>query len=204
VSIFDLFFLALVAALAIVLLGAVVLILQGKVGQAGRLLVCTALCFAAYMAVVVIVSALLPRRTLSPGQDECFDDWCIAVNGVTRIPKDTAAEYRVDFRISSRALRVEQRERNLAVYLTDDRGKRFDPQNDSAETPFSVLLHAGDSVATARTFLVPPAARELGLVITHEGGFPIGWFIIGYNTWFRKPPVIPLASIPVATRSAPF
>ncbi len=203
-SVFDLIFLALLAALALALVGAAVLTVRGKFRPAGRLFVRAALCFAAYMAVVVIVSALLPRETVTPGRDECFDDWCIAVNGVARIPKNRAAEYRVEFRLSSRARRVEQRELNLAVYLTDDRGTRFDPQNDPAETPFSVLLQPGDSVPAARTFLVPAAARELGLVITHQGGFPIGWFIIGYNTWFRKPPVIPLASIPAATGSAPF
>jgi hypothetical protein len=32
----------------------------------------------------------------------------------------------------------------------------------------------------------------VGAVIAHEGGFPIGWFIIGYDTWFRKPPLAPL------------
>jgi hypothetical protein len=25
----------------------------------------------------------------------------------------------------------------------------------------------------------------LGLEVAHEGGFPIGWFIIGYDTRFR-------------------
>jgi hypothetical protein len=29
-------------------------------------------------------------------------------------------------------------------------------------------------------------------VIAHEGGFPIGWLIIGYDTWFRKAPLVKL------------
>jgi len=36
---------------------------------------------------------------------------------------------------------------------------------------------------------VPAKAAEVGVVITHEGAFPIGWFIADYDTWFRKPPV---------------
>jgi hypothetical protein len=36
--------------------------------------------------------------------------------------------------------------------------------------------------------VVPVEAFDVGIVISHEGGFPIGWFIVGYNTWFRKPP----------------
>jgi hypothetical protein len=44
-------------------------------------------------------------------------------------------------------------------------------------------------------FLVPAEAALLAVVIVviaHEGGFPIGWFIIGYDTWFRKPPIVRL------------
>jgi hypothetical protein len=39
-----------------------------------------------------------------------------------------------------------------------------------------------------RSFLVPSDAGEVGAVVTHEGGFPIRWLIIGYDTWFQKPP----------------
>ena len=44
----------------------------------------------------------------------------------------------------------------------------------------------------SRSFLVPAEAKDVGLVVAHEGGFPIGWFIIGYGTWFRKPAVVQL------------
>jgi hypothetical protein len=27
-------------------------------------------------------------------------------------------------------------------------------------------------------------------VYTHEGGFPIGWFIISEGGWFQKPPIV--------------
>jgi len=30
------------------------------------------------------------------------------------------------------------------------------------------------------------------VVFAHEGGFPIAWFIIGYDTWFRKPTLVQL------------
>ena len=43
-----------------------------------------------------------------------------------------------------------------------------------------------------RTFLIPSGVRILGVVITHHGGFPIGWFVIGYDTWLRKPTIVPL------------
>lgn len=44
----------------------------------------------------------------------------------------------------------------------------------------------------SRSFLVPAEAQGVGLVVAHEGGFPIGWFIIGYDAWFRTPAVVQL------------
>jgi len=38
-----------------------------------------------------------------------------------------------------------------------------------------------------RSFLLPAGAGDVGIVIAHQGGFPIGWFVVGYDTWFRKP-----------------
>jgi hypothetical protein len=133
----------------------------------------------------------LPRRVLQPDADECFDDWCIGVAEVKQHPDGAGIAYDVALRLGSRARRVSQRENNLAVYLTDDRSSRYDPVGDVSAEPFNVLLGPGESVIVHRRFSVP-ATRGLGLVAAHEGGFPIGWFIIGYDTWFRKPTVIRL------------
>jgi hypothetical protein len=54
-------------------------------------------------------------------------------------------------------------------------------------------LQPGESVVLTRHFLLPSDDSGVSAVVTHEGGFPIGWFIIGYDTWFRKPPLIRLA-----------
>jgi hypothetical protein len=37
-------------------------------------------------------------------------------------------------------------------------------------------------------------APNLGLVYTHEGGFPIGWLIITEGGWFQKPPIVRLTT----------
>jgi len=78
------------------------------------------------------------------------------------------------------------------VYLTDHRSRRYDPIPDTSDVPLNVLLGPQESVAATRVFNVPADAREIGLVLAHEGGFPIGWFIIGYETWFRKPTIVRL------------
>ena len=191
-SLFDLLFLALFLAAAISLLAAIWLALRRRFGQAGRVLLRLLLCAGVYMAVVVVVSLVSPRRVLKQDATQCFDDWCIGVAGFTRLPETGGANFRVGLRLSSRARRVSQRENNVVVYLTDQQGRRYDPQAIDSAAPIDVLLHPQESVVTSRDFLVPAGTRDLGLVVAHEGGFPIGWFIIGYDTWFRKPAIVQL------------
>lgn len=147
-------------------------------------------CAGAYLAVIAIASIFWPRTVLHVGGPQCFDDWCIAVENVSRQPAGGGASYEVTLRLSSRARRISQRENGVAVYLTDNRGQRYDPVPRPSDVPLNVRLGPQESVPATRVFAVPSDAHEPGLVITHEGGFPIGWFIIGYETWFRKPAIV--------------
>lgn len=190
-NLFDLLFLALALTAAICLISAAGLALFGRFRRAGRLLVFLFCGLAGYMAVVIVVSALNPRRVMKPDETQCFDDWCIGIAKFRAVPKDNGSIYEVDLLLSSRAKRVSQRENNLRVYMTDSRETKYDPI-DTAPAPFNVLLGPQESATVHRTFQLPADAKDVGLVITHEGGFPIGWFIIGYDTWFRKPALIDL------------
>ncbi len=191
-SLFDLLFLGLLLAGVISLFAAVWLALRKRFGPAGRILRRLLLFAGAYMAVVVLVSLVAPRRYLKANATQCFDDWCVGVTEFRRVPEGGVVAYRVDLRLSSRARRVSQRENNVVVYLTDQQGRRYDPVAGTSATPINVRLQPRESLVTSRSFRVPAEAKVLGLVITHEGGFPIGWFIIGYDTWFRKPAVVRL------------
>ncbi len=193
-NVFDLLFLALLLATVATLLASGWLAVRGKFGRAWKLLSRLLVCAGAYMAVVVAVSLLSPRRVLGTEAPQCFDDWCIAVAGYHREPATSGAVWSVALRLYSRARRVSQRENNLSVYLTDAENRRYAPVADRTAVPFSVLLRPGESVIANRSFLLPADARDVGLIITHEGGFPIGWFIIGYDTWFHKPALVPLRS----------
>jgi hypothetical protein len=190
VSLLDLLFIALFLTAVFSLLAAGWFVLRRQFDRARRILLRLLLGAVAYMAIVIAVSLVLPRRVISVGEPLCFDDWCVAVRRVQHAPEAGRIAYHVDLRISSRARRVLQRERNLAVYLTDDRGDRYDAVPVHSDIPYSVLLRPQESVDVSRAFVVPAEASGVGVVIAHEGGFPIGWFIIGYDTWFRKPPVV--------------
>jgi hypothetical protein len=122
------------------------------------------------------------------GEPLCSDDWCLTVVHADRTPD----AYRVAFRVSSRALRVTQREYGVHVYLTDVEGRRYEPQAGPSDAPFDVQVGPGEAVETGRRFVLPPEVKPVGVIIRKDGGFPIGWFIIGYETWFRKPTIVRL------------
>lgn len=187
-TIFDLVFLALAFVSVVTLLAAAALALGGNRKGAGTILKTWGVCFAAYMGVVVVTSALLPRRVVPVGEAMCSDDWCLSVLRVAR----EGATYRADFRISSRALRVTQREYGVRVYLSDAEGRHFDVRPAADAVPFDVPIGPGQEIETTRTFEVPSGVLPVGVVIRRGSGFPIGWFIIGYDTWFRKPTMVRL------------
>ena len=190
-TIFEPLFLLFVLAAAIVLISAVVAAVRGRRANARRRLTLLGIASAIYMLVVLTVSVATPRRSYRVGDTRCFDDWCIAVTRATRATPTTMV---VGLRLSSRAKRVPQRELGTVVYLSDSAGRRYDPAVDSRAIPLDVLLQPGQAVETQRTFAVPSDARGLSLVYTHEGGFPIGFFIIGENEWAHGPPLVHLDS----------
>ncbi len=191
-SIFDLLFLAIFFASVVTLLAAAILAIRGRGARALSILRAYGICAGIYLGVVVLTSLFWPRRVLNVGHPRCFDDWCITVENVSRTPAEGNVCYVLTLRLSSRARRVSQRENGIVVYLSDDRGRRYDSASDKSAVPFNVLLQPQESVTTARVFEVPTNARELGLVIMHKGGFPIGRFIIGSETWFHKPTIVRL------------
>ncbi len=191
-SVFDLLFLVLFLASAGLWITAAGMALNGAGERALRILRAWAMGCGAYMAVVASSSLVGPRRVLRAGDPLCSDDWCLTVESATRTVVGGRAEYRVHLRISSRALRVAQREKDAAVYLEDGQGRRYAPLPDPTAVPLDVRLEPGESVAAARVFRLPGNARGAGLVLRHEGGFPIGWFIVGYETWFRAPTLLRL------------
>ncbi len=96
-------------------------------------------------------------------------------------------------KLFNRGRGVSQRENNLVAYMTDNLGRRYDPIPDNTYVAFNILLRPNESAVVSRSFLIPESVKGVGVVITHEGGFPIGWFIINYDSWFRKPPLVPLS-----------
>ena len=188
---FDLLFIFLFLSSVVLLVVMAGLAMSGRRSRAVKLLQWWASGVGIYFAVVLIVSLLMPRQIVAMGEELRFDDWCIAPESVARTTGGDASSYTAHLRLISRARRITQREHGVAVYLNDARGTRFDPLPDPSDIPISVALGPGDSVDISRTFALPAGDAPTGLVIAHEGGFQMGWLMIGQGP-FRKPPIVPL------------
>ena len=191
-NIFEPLFVLLVLATGVTLGTAAALAVRGKFARAGRILRRVGIGAALYFSVVIAVSILSHRRVYHVGDTQCFDDWCITVIDATRTETPSRRLYQISLRLSSTARRVPMGEKGTVVYLTDAQRRRYDPLPDPAAVPLDTILQPGESVIARRQFEVPPSAQDLGLIYTHQGGFPIGWFIITEGGWFQEPPIVRL------------
>jgi hypothetical protein len=179
-TIFDLVFIALVLVTVVMLIGASVAAVRGRRTRARVTLRRLGIILAAYSGALLLASALTPQRVLGIGDDQCSDDWCIAVQAVHIDTTTAGIRYSVTFRLANRARRVAQRERFVVVYARDARMRQHMPVVDPGAVPFDTLLQPGEAILADRRFLVAAQAPVVGLVIAREGGgrFP-GCCIIG-------------------------
>jgi len=192
-NLFDLVFILLFLVTVAALLRAGYLAVRGRSSRVRRLLRNWCVGAAAYFAMVIAVSLLAPRRVIELNTPQCWDDLCVAVEKVEKLeppPGSSRTAYEVTVRMSSRARQRAQREKNVVMYLTDERDGRYEPTPRESDVPFDTLLQPQQAIAVTRRFEVSAETQLRGVVVTHEGGFPIGWFIVGYDSWFRKPAMV--------------
>jgi len=187
VTVFEL----LVIAIALCAAGAVgaslYFLSRGNRRRAGRVGAGLAVSLAIYLGIVAAVALTTKQRVVPMGEDQCFDDLCVAV--VKSEGKEN--RYEVTLRISSRARRRVMRAPDLAVYLIDGAGREYRDSEAGPGRPLTDFLRPGESFETVRIFTVLRGVSDLSLVVSH-GGWP-GWFIIGENnSLLHKPTVVPL------------
>lgn len=185
-TVFDLLFIGLLLTGISTLIVAAVSALRGRRGHALAILCRLAVCAVAYVGIVYVGTALSRQVLLRVGDPECSDDWCIAVEGVKRTPKNTVAVYDVTLRIFSRARRVAQRELLAKdVYLVDAHWRRYDPVFTGREVPLNALLQPGASLTTSRRFELPAHIHGIGLMVDRRTILPF-CVIIGECGAFHK------------------
>lgn len=189
-DLFDLLFIVLFLAAVGVLVSCAITAATGDRRRALRRMLRLAAGVAIYMTVVVMSSLAAPQRVLGAGENDCSDDWCLAVMSASRSSGSAMDTVTVVFRASSRARRAPQRERFVAVYVNAPDGRRYDAVEGAGERQFDVELQPGETSLITRLFLVDKRASGLSVVLTREGQF---WFpgccVIGEGI-FHKPPVV--------------
>jgi hypothetical protein len=189
-NIFEPLFILLVLTALGALVTAAVLAARGRRDRSGRILRRLGIGVGVYVAILVLSALGTQPRVYHVGEAQCFDDWCLTVVDARPVRHADSVAWTVTLRLSSRARRITQRENDAAVYLTDARHRRFDPVHDDAAVPLDAPLGPGESVGAIRRFELPADASDVGLAFTHNGGFPIGAFIITENAWFHGPAIV--------------
>jgi hypothetical protein len=177
-SLFDLLFIAAFLATVVMIVLAVIAVLRRRLARAIAISTRLGIFAAVYIGIVIFVSLLSPRRVLHIGDDQCWDDWCLAVTNVRSQASGDGQSYDITLRISSRARGRAQRAIDAEVYLMDDRGRCYNAMPDPAAVPLDSLLQPQEAITVMRVFDLPADARDPVLVASHGGWFP-GLFIIG-------------------------
>src|ERR1700680_4416662 len=101
VTVFDLLFIAVVFASLATLITAAIAATRGRRDHALAILRKFGICAIAYLAIVVVVALFAPQRVLNIGEPWCFDDWCLSVENVSRMPAPPLVSYDISLRIFS-------------------------------------------------------------------------------------------------------
>jgi hypothetical protein len=152
-----------------------------------RILRRVGICCAVYILIVMVVSRFFsPHQEYRVGDQQCFDEWCITVVNSKRTLLDSKMIYDLQLLLTSHSRGRPQGEKGTVVYLTDSRGRRYNPI--ASSVPFDTKIQAGQSVTALRRFELPLDAKNVGMIYEHIGA---AWSpIIGENEWFSGPPVV--------------
>jgi hypothetical protein len=164
---------------------------------------------ALYGSALVLVSLLSAGKVMAVGEPRCFDEWCIAVTGVSRKPsignvKANGLFYVVSLRVSSRSRGRRQRENDVYTYLTDGRGRRFEVSpsgQDALEraglagSPPTSFVDPGGAFESRLAFDVPDDASDVGFVKTSHGWFPRLLIIGEPGSLLHSPTIVQLSRV---------
>jgi hypothetical protein len=219
---FELLLLAMVLATLIVLLLSGAHVLRRHPARAARLLKGYAVALAAYFGCLVVVSLASPQRVVAMKEDRCFDDWCVAVDAVTRhdglgegtgTAKPDGVFFVVTLRLSNQGRGRSQRASSAAVHLLDRRGRRYDVSATGqaalaaqrGDIPaLTSMIEVGHPLVTYQVFDLPREARGIELIIEHPVGFSPGLLVIGdEGALFHKPTIVRLLTATDGMSSGP-
>ncbi len=208
-SLFDLLFLASMVTAILGVGRAAYLLLRRRWRAAVRSLTRLGLFIALYLFVLLGFSLAEPEKRIPIGTPQCFDDWCITVEGASRqeaigATRANGVFYVATVQISSRAEGRPQRETDVRVFLIDETGHRFDvsPSGQQAlvragvaGAPLTSFVDPGGAFESRLAFDVPATVRNVGLVKTSWSWFPFRLIIGDSQSWLHRLTLVPLAPL---------
>ena len=133
---------------------------------------------------------------MAPGEQQCFDDLCFAVQGSDEVEgfrargQEAARLLRVRVRVTNRGKGRPQGEGLIRAYLVDAQGRRWEEVRGLEGVRLTGRVAAGDSAVSEPVFRVARDASGLGLVLTH-GRWQSGVLVIGDpDSWGHRPTVM--------------
>ena len=168
---FDLLAILAVLATAGVLLRLGYLLIRGRRAQAIGTLKKWGIGATVYIAVALAVGAARPERSIGIGARWCFDDFCVAVDHVTRRDTPPTATYTLDVEASNTA-RLPEGARYPWMFVRDERGRHYLPDNKNWIPAIETRIPGHGSRRFAVDFTVPASAQHLRFVTGHGFGKP--------------------------------
>jgi hypothetical protein len=179
-TIFDLLLILIVLASAAGLIAALVQTFAGNRRGGSRTLMAVVSGIAIYLVAVCSVSLSSTEKIKALGEPDCSDDWCVT----PETARLNASIVTVEFRVSSRAKRVTQREFGLSPYIKDNQGHFYRiAGKDGPE--FDRPIAPAESFVTSRTYRIDPTAETISLVM--RDGFGPATFVIGASQSLLHP-----------------
>ena len=210
-SIFDMLLILLVLATGAIFLVIVGALLFRRWALGGRLFAGLLLVWIVYLGVGTMIAYFTPQRTLSVGEDRCFDEICFAVTGFHRMPTIESAGnvirahgvfLIVDARVSSRSRGHIQHETGRKGVLLDQAGNTYGVSSEGMqalariEGPLPGLdteVAPGQSVPIKLVFDIPKNVLHPTFTLgTNLSVFPARIVIANDEHFLHKPTIVPL------------
>ncbi len=195
----ELLLIALVGWTAIGVVGVVIALVRGEWERVRKGLIWLVGVWVVYLAVLVVVSFVQPRRVVPMGQDQCYDEMCFAVMAVDEVPRylgltgvgDGSRLVRVTVRVTNRGKGRTESEGLIRAYLVDGQGRRWEESRGVNGNRLTGKVEAGGTMISEPVFKVAGDASGLGLVFTH-GRWQPGVLVIGNSDsfWHRRTVVL--------------
>lgn len=127
--------------------------------------------WAAYLALLLVISLLTPVRTIAPGKPQCFHKLCYTVTGSEELkgyPATDSRLIRVQIDVVNHSSSGDSFPRMTAL-LADQNGHLWSEVPGLSGVPLGTSVQAGHTVLSQPVYKLPNGIMPAGIVLTRGG-----------------------------------